>query len=331
MEKTIVFLNKLNDYWIDNINKLRKEFTSTNLIDCENTLKPRDFIPSANGIVIGEISKEEIEQANNLEIIFIPWAGTDILPKEIIKKKGIIIANTHGNSKAVAEHAITLCLSLLGRVVEYHNDLKEGVWHGFTKGSPKEDLWISLLGRKCGILGLGNIGLQIAKILKLGFDCYVIGFKKHQLKEKSEFIDEIVFDIKEVINKSEILFVTLPLTKETNNLLNWEILSSMNGKFLINVGRGYTIDENALYKALKEDILKGAALDVWYNYPENKEQVSLPSIYPIHRFKNVVISPHIGGFTKEGQLTMVDETIENIASYLREKKPRRSIDLDLEY
>jgi len=332
MGKTIVFLNRLDDYWMEKIEVLRKNFSDSTFITYKDALHPRDLISSANGIVLrGAISEEEIKNAKNLEIIFIPWAGIDLLPKEIVKKRGIILANTHGNSAAVAEHAISLCLSLLGRVVEFHNDLKEGIWHGFVRGSPKEDLWTSLIGKKCGVLGLGNIGLQISKILKYGFNCYVIGFKKHPSKEKLESIDQIVFNLEEIVEKSEILFNTLPLTKETSNLLNWKILSRMKGKFLINVGRGLTVEEWSLYKALEEGILAGAAIDVWYNYPKSKEEVALPSIYPIHRFRNVVISPHVGGFTEKGQLTMVDETIENIASYLRTGGPLSRINLDLEY
>lgn len=331
MGKTILFLNKLNEYWIEKIKKLKEEFPDSTFITFRDIPNPKDLIPKANGLVIRYVSNEEIENAKNLEIIFVPWAGIEFLSKEMLKKKGIILANTHGNAIAVAEHAVSLCIALLGRIVEFHNDLKKGLWHGFVRGSPKEDFWVSLRGMKCGILGLGNIGLQIAKILKCGFDCHIIGFKKHSPKEKIEFVDEIVFDLLEVIQKSDILFVTLPLTKETRNLLNWEILSKMKGKFLINVGRGLIIEEYALYRALKEEILAGVALDVWYNYPKNKDEVSLPSLYPIHTFKNVVISPHIGGFTKEGQLSLIDETIENIKSYLRTGIPVNKIDLELEY
>jgi len=331
MGKTIVFLNKLNDYWLERIEKLKKEYPGSTFITYKDTGNLRSLIPQANGIVIGDISNEEVENANNLEIIFGPWAGIDFLKKDILKKRGIILANTHGNSKAVAEHTVSLSLALLGRIVEYHNDLERGIWHGFIKGSQKEDLWVSLMGKNCGILGLGNIGLQLAKILKNGFNCHIIGFKKHFTKEKYQFVDEIIFDLLELILKAEIIFNVLPLTKETINLLNWEIISQMKNKFLISVGRALIIDEYALYRALKEDILAGAAIDVWYNYPKTKDEVALPSVYPIHTFKNVVISPHVGGFTVEGQTSMIDETIENIKSYLTVGAPLSKVDLDLEY
>jgi len=94
----------------------------------------------------------------------------------------------------------------------------------------------------------------------------------------------------------------LPLTKETHHLINKEIISQMQGKFLVNVGRGQIIEEEALYYALKNGILAGAAIDTWYLYPDSDHAVQLPSRYPIHTFKNVVISPHVGGFTIEGQV-----------------------------
>ncbi len=331
MGKTILFLNKLNEYWLEKIEELKGEFLDSTFITYKDTENLRSLSPQANGVVIGDISNEEVENAKNLEIIFGPWTGIDFLNKGTLKKRRIVLANTHGNSKAVAEHTVSLSLALLGRIVEYHNDLERGLWHGFTKGSPKEDLWVSLMGKNCGILGLGNIGLQLAKILKNGFNCHIIGFKKHPTKEWYEFVDEINFDLSKVVQKSDIIFNVLPLTKETVNLLNWELLSQMKGKFLISVGRALIIDEHALYRAIKEGILAGAAIDVWYNYPKSRDEVALPSVYPIHTFKNVVISPHVGGFTVEGQTSMIDETIENIKSYLTVGVPLSKVDLDLEY
>jgi phosphoglycerate dehydrogenase-like enzyme len=325
----ITFLVKLNDYWIESINSLKKEFPSTKFISHEETQNPEEYINSSDGIVLARARAFNIEEADKLKILFIPWTGVDFLPWEIIKSRNIMVANTHGNAKAVAERAISLCLALLGRVVEFHNDLRNGQWHGFSRGSAKEDFWTSIQGKLCTILGLGTIGIELSKLLK-PFGCKIIGYKKN-ITTKPDSVDEITNDLSKAITEGEIIFVILPLTSETNGLLNWEILSKMKDKYLFNFSRGELIDEESLYKALKEGILKGAAIDTWYQYPKKPDEITYPSKYPIYDFKNVVISPHVGGFSKESQKEMIIETIDNIRSFLKTGKPISQVSPEAEY
>ena len=326
----ITFLVKLNDNWIECINSLKKEFPDHSFITHENVQNPEDFINDSDGIVVARAKPFNIDNADKLKILFVPWTGVDFMPWQVIKSRNIIVANTHGNSFSVAERALSLCLALLGRVVEFHNDLKEGIWHGFTRGSIKDDFWISLYGRKCTILGLGSIGLKLSKLLK-SFNCYVIGYKKNIDTEKPVSVDHITNNLQEAVSSGEIIFVFLPLTSETKGIINKDLLSSMKGKYLINFSRGELIDEESLYNALKDGTLKGAAIDTWYQYPKRPDEIIHPSKYPIHELKNVVISPHVGGFSQESQLSMMTETIENIRSFLTTGKPINQVDPDLEY
>ena len=94
----------------------------------------------------------------------------------------------------------------------------------------------------------------------------------------------------------------------------------MNGKFLVNVGRGDAVDEEGLYEALKEGILRGAAIDVWYQYPKGGETTAEPSKYPIHELPNVVLSPHLAGFTPQSARLNIEQTIENIRAFLKTGK-----------
>src|SRR5438477_9884900 len=201
-------------------------------------------------------------------------------------------------------------------MVEFHNDLKKGFWHRSLEG---EDMWTTLQNKSAGILGYGSIGKNIAKFLK-PFGCKIIGFKKHINRNPADS-DEISNDLQYVINKSEIVFVCLPLNSETKDIINESILKNMKGKYLINVGRGETVNENALYNALKNGTLAGAGIDVWYNYPGKKSEPVFPSHKPIYELPNVVLSPHKSSHTVEAINAMINNTFENIRQYILTGKP----------
>ncbi|SHH33055.1 2-hydroxyacid dehydrogenase [Thermosipho atlanticus] len=320
----ILVLTKITSYF----EKLIKLYSKKYDLEWYTNENLDGILPEVEAVIGASLTEEQIKKAKNLKIIFVPWTGTDKLPWRIIREKNIIVSNSHGNGKIVAERALALALTLLGRVVEYHNDLIKGIWHGFVKGFREEDYWISLQNKSVSILGTGVIGRQLAKLLK-GFDCKIIGFKRHI--EKLEGFDYITNSIEDAILAAHIIFLTLPLTKETFHIINKDILNKMEGKFLINVGRGELIDEEALYNALSNGKLLGFASDVWYEYPDKNRRVVLPFHYPFHTFKNVVISPHVGGFTLEGQIGRIDELFENILSYLKTGKPKNIVDPEKMY
>jgi phosphoglycerate dehydrogenase-like enzyme len=146
-----------------------------------------------------------------------------------------------------------------------------------------------------------------------------------------EYFDEIIFDLINALEKGEIVYITLPLTPQTRGMFDKNILDQMQDKFLVNVGRGEVIEEAALYHALKNGILKGAGIDVWYTYPERGKGVGNPSKYPIQEFPNVVLSPHIAGLAYQAVLLNFEQTFENIRSYLKTGDPLFEVDLNLMY
>lgn len=325
---TVVFLTRIIDYFRERIKELENEFPNDKFVIPSNRSEIQEYISTAHILVTGHMSEEQVLNAKNLIYIIVPWAGINNLPLDAIRMKNINVCNNHGNGKIVAERAVALALSLLGRVVEFHNDLKNGVWHGYEAGSKVEDFWISLQGKRVSILGLGTIGKNIAKLLS-GFECKIMGYKRNL--ESVEYVDYITTDIDEAISFGEVLFLALPLTKSTIGIISKDRLYKMAGKYLINVGRGQLVDEEGLYLALKDGILAGAAIDTWYLYPNSEYAVQLPSRFPIHNFKNVVCSPHVGGFTIEGQIRRIDETIETVKDILLGKVPKNIVNLDLEY
>jgi phosphoglycerate dehydrogenase-like enzyme len=325
----LVFYNKLNPFWLEKIEGLRQEFSHVDFITDKDRIKGE--IEDADAIVTGELTADLLKQCRNLKMIFVPYAGPDALPFDQIKKRNIRVANVHGNAAYVAERAVAMALGFYGKIINYHNDLKNFQWHGYWATGNVEDSWDSMQGRTCAVIGTGAIGRHIAKYLKV-FSCRVIGFKRRPLKRVLEFFDEITLDLNRALEQSELIFITLPLTKDTQGLFSAEILSRMNGKFLINVGRGGVVDEEGLYRALKDGILKGAAIDVWYVYPQKgKSTATHPSHYPIHEFSNVILSPHLAGFTLQAARLNIEQTVENIQSFLKTGKALFEVDPEFMY
>lgn len=326
----IIFMNRLEQEWIKALENLRLEFKNVEFLIPSDQFEFQTILESADAVVGDRFSSEDILNAKNLKVIFVPWTGVNTLPWKAIKERHIIVSNNHANAEVVAERAIALILSLMGRIVEYHNDLSKGIWHGFSGGDAEGAFWTSLRNKNCGIVGTGSIGREIAKLLK-AFNCKTIGFKKQKTSEKIDFIDEITFDLEYLVSKSDAVFIALPLTAQTKGIINQNIISRMEDKFLVNISRGDIIDEKALYDGIKDGILAGAAIDTWYRYPTKALPATLPSAYPIHNFKNVIVSPHVGSLTIEGVEGMIDATIDNIRSYIRDGKPINVANPDLMY
>ncbi|MFH1487684.1 MAG: 2-hydroxyacid dehydrogenase [Pseudomonadota bacterium] len=324
----LVFYSKLNRFWLEKIEGLQRDFDHVEFVtDRENI---GEQLQSADAVVAGELTPELLRGAPNVKIIFVPYAGADALPFDQIKSRHIRVANVHGNAPYVAERAIAMALGFYGKIIDFHNDLKNTQWHGYWASGGVQDSWSSMQGRTGAVLGTGAIGQFIARYLK-AFDCRVIGFKKRPADRVPDFFDEMTTDLQKAIDGSEMVFVTLPLTRDTAGLISAEILSRMKGKFLVNVGRGEVVDEKGLYVALREGVLKGAAIDVWYTYPEGGASTGEPSRYPIHELPNVILSPHLAGFTPQAARLNIEQTIENIRSYLKTGRALYELDPESMY
>ncbi len=319
----IVFLNILSEKWKEKYSELKQEFPEVNFSNSTDPAERGNALLSADAVVTGRLTEEELSLAKNVKAIFIPFTGTNNFPLQYIKEHNIILSNTHANAKYVAERAVTLALSLLGKVVMFHNALIKGVWN---RTDDDDHLWDSIQDKSCGILGYGHIGKNIAKLLK-AYECKITGFRKNISSEKDEYADEITSDLQYVIKSSDIIFVCLPLNPETKDLINSEILQKMKGKYIINVGRGATINEEALYNSLKGGFLSGAALDVWYNYPGKKAEPVYPANFPFWELDNVILSPHKASSTPDAIKAMIDDTAENIRAFILTGKPKEIVKL----
>jgi len=299
----------------------------------ENNQKNIEFSISDIEIIIGHLEDEKAYfEAKSLKLIQIPFAGVDKINFEHYKKRSnVYLCNVHANKHAVAEHTMSLIFALSKMIIRNDNDLRKGVWHGFPMREPT----IQLYGKKLGIVGLGSIGWEVAKIgYALGMKVFAIkrniGMENHGKKNILEFLGTQK-DLKTVIKISDFIVLSVPLTDNTKGLISEKELNLMQAKYLINVSRGEVIDEKALYLALKNRRLAGAAVDVWYQYPNKERKDVLPSKYDFHHLSNVLMSPHIAGYTDEALKENMKAIFENIVRVYRGEEPVNQINLSIGY
>lgn len=253
-----------------------------------------ELIESAEGfdaIIGARVPREFLEKAENLEYFIIPFAGIPPQDKETLSDyPELTVINSHFNAPFVAEHAWSLLLASVKKIIPIHEKLKEGDW------TPRyEHEWgRSLKDKNLLILGYGQIGKRVGRIGKT-FDMTVKAVKRN--KEKSEVIDYIGTndELPELLKEADFIICTLPLTTDTRGYLDSEEFEMMkDGVHIVNVGRGPVIDEDAFYKALRSGKIEGAAIDTWWIYPPDKESRSdtFPSNYTLDDFENVIFSPH---------------------------------------
>lgn len=292
----------------------------------------KKYFQEAEVVIGGIFDQEDLDQAKKLKLIQIPFAGVDKLDFSLYKDRpDIYVCNIHANKTAVSEHAFALILALAKNVVSYDKDLRRGKWHGFSTKEPT----IQLQGRSLGIIGLGSIGWEIAKRAK-NFGMKIFALKRRvnekDLEEKEilEFLGEEK-DLEKVIQESDFIVIALPLTPETTGLIGEKELKIMKGKYLINIARGAIIDEEALFKVLKEHYLAGAAIDTWYQYPNSEQKEILPSKYDFHKLDNIVMSPHTAGYTDRALEENIKSVFDNIVRIYYREEPENRINPELEY
>ena len=215
--------------------------------------------------------------------------AVDNIDLEAAKKHGVTVLNTpEAPSGSVAELTIGLMLALARGISLADRSMKEGKW-------TKKELEGTLLnGKTLGLIGLGNIGTKVAKVAK-AFGMKILVTKRTPPgRELLETLDAEYVPLEELLRRSDVVSVHVPLTEQTSNMIGAEELSLMRkGAILINTSRGCIVDEDALLEALKSGKLGGAGLDVYrVEPPLNLELVRLP---------NVVCTPHIGAQTEEAQ------------------------------
>ena len=261
----------------------------------------------ADIIISGSMKKTDFH--SNLKTVIVPYTGLDNIDLGALIKYEVKLFNVTVHAKFVAEKAVQLLLALCGNVVTQHNDLEAGKWRRPHK--TQRIPWVSVFNQKVGIYGYGRIGQWIHQLLKpFGVDVFVID------RGKSYPEVNCVEDLASLIHHSDIIIVAAPLNKDTKHAFDYNHMMLMKDRYLVNVGRGTIIEEEAVYLALKNNILKGFASDVWYQYPK-KDGEAFPSQFPIYTFDNVVLSPHCGGNTTTSSQLMMEQVGDHLKAILK--------------
>ncbi|PSS17926.1 Hydroxyphenylpyruvate reductase [Actinidia chinensis var. chinensis] len=247
---------------------------------------------------------ELIDLLPGLEIVANSGVGLDKIDLEKCREKGIRVSSTPDVlTEDVADLVIGLILATLRRICESDRYVRNGLW---KKGAFK--LTSKFSGKSVGIIGLGRIGLAIAKRAE-AFGCPISYYSRSQKRDsKYRYFPSVV----ELASNCNILVVACPLTDETHHIINCQVIDALGPKgVLINIGRGPHVDEPELVSALQEGRLGGAGLDVFENEPEVPEK--------LFGLGNVVLTPHVGPATIETRMAMADLVIGNLESHFLNK------------
>ena len=244
----------------------------------------------------------------NLKVIGRAGIGVDNIDIETAAKHKIPVVNSPtGSTASVAELAIAHMLALSRHIPKADSTMKHGEW------AKKQLKGNELFGKTLGLVGSGNIAQHTAKIAK-GFGMKILVYSPHCTDEKAKRMGGEKTSFENLLKQSDFVSLHIPHNENTHYIINEETLSLMKkNAFLINIARGGTVDEKALFKALKEGKIAGAGLDVYEQEP--------PIDNPFSQFDNVVLTPHIGANTKEGQIRAGTICAEQINKVLRGETP----------
>ncbi|MEP5151826.1 NAD(P)-dependent oxidoreductase [Planktotalea sp.] len=273
----------------------------------------------ANIIVVrAKIAPEIIERETGLIACVRHGAGLDMIPMETATQAGVLVANVPGaNATTVAEHAIWSTLALLRKYPAVNADLRGTGWEA---GRAHSNDGRELSGRTVGILGVGNVGRQIANIARLGFGCPVIAHTRTPAN-LPDGISAVSFE--DLIKRSDVLVLSCPLTDQTRGILSRDAITKMKpGAIVINVARGPVTDEDALSDALQSGHLGGAAIDVFSEQP-------LPPTHPFLALSNIILTPHMAGITEESMLRMGQGVVSETRLILSGKQPENFCNPDV--
>ncbi len=267
----------------------------------------KKIIINYDGLIVRSATKvtsDIIEMAKNLKIIGRAGAGVDNIDVVSANRKNIIVMNTPGgNTNATAEHTIGLIFALLRKIPSANETTHKGLWEKKKmKGS-------ELKGKRIGIVGFGNVGKRVAHISHaLGMKVSI--FSSYFNSVKNNFKNYYASNLNNIISDSDIISFHCKPNKDGNSIININEINLMKKNcILINTARGNLINETDLVNALKNNLIKGAALDVFNNEPLKESE--------LFNLENIILTPHIAASTDEAQIVVAEMIANQFCDYFQ--------------
>jgi len=264
--------------------------------------------------------------ARRLKLLQVPGAGLERIDRAALPP-GVALANAYGHEIGIAEFALGAMLALTREFVPLDAALRRGVWRSqWAVGTPPPAPWPELAGATLGILGYGRIGQALARRAR-AFDMTICAIRRDVARSRQDGLAllgglEILDD---VLRRADYLVITMPSTPATRGLIGDAQLALMKRTaVLVNVARADIVDEGALYRALSARALAGAALDVWSRYPSDPAPTP-PAGMPFQELSNVLMTPHVSGWTTGMLRARVRLIADNIRRTARGEPPENLI------
>jgi phosphoglycerate dehydrogenase-like enzyme len=306
----------------EKVDELRRRFPGVGFLHATNETEMVRLIPDADAAFTSRLTPQAFGAARKLRWIHSPAAGVASMLFPAVRESEVLLTNSRGIAAvAVAEHAFALLLALARGVGTGVRRQGERRWAQEELGSLP-----TLQGRCLGIVGLGSIGQQMARIGS-GFGMRIIGTRRRVGEASPPGVERVVApaELANLLQESDVVMLAAPLTSETRALIGWPELRQMKPTaWLINVARGKLIREEDLVAALRAGTIAGAGLDVFEHEP-------LDPSSPLWSLPNVVITPHVAGFREGYWDAALEVFASNLELLLRGGTPANPVDRDAGY
>ncbi len=294
---------------------------------------PAEAQPEETDILVGGgVTEEQFACSPGLQAVIVPFAGVPFATQTLLRRyPDVTLHNLHFNDVSTAEMALALLLAASRHVAALDRRLRQGNWQWDDEMYPTG----TFPGKTAVVLGYGAIGRRLAPVCQ-ALGMHVIGVRRHEPETPQQ--DGValysVAHLAELLPQADVLICLLPHTNETEGLLGAKELALLPDHcLLVNVGRGPVIDEEALYTALADRRIRGAGIDVWYQYPEGEAERSstYPSHFPFQELDNVVMTPHRGGWLQNFEKLRVAALAELLNAAAAGRAMPNLVDKELGY